>query len=191
MSRTYFKSGINELEALFESPKLNKALLKSLLQELKHREKPRAVALRRKVEECLSQQVAEPLDKKEQFIQKAIEGSRASDKAVPQRTTQETHPSKPLTSSDSSRGDAPTPVPPERISVECAHCNTPNFVSTIEGVVQNLSCSGCHTPYIAQFKYGVLRTKFLAVEKPQKNYPLAGLIAMVVGAIALLLLLLK
>lgn len=54
----------------------------------------------------------------------------------------------------------PVPHVPNRVIVECANCKTPNFVSTLEDVVQHLSCSACKAPYEAQFKYGVMRTKF-------------------------------
>ena len=56
----------------------------------------------------------------------------------------------------------PYPTMPIRVSIDCANCRTPNFVTQLEGIVQHLSCSSCKSPYEAQFKYGVMRTTFQA-----------------------------
>lgn len=73
--------------------------------------------------------------------------------------------------------------------VECAHCKTPNFVSTVEGVVQHLACSAYHTPNEAQLKYGVLRTTFQSrpIANPNR-FPLVWVL-MALGAIGLAILL--
>lgn len=52
------------------------------------------------------------------------------------------------------------PPIPDRIIVECAYCKIPNFVSTLKGTLQHLSCSACKKPYEALYKYGVMRTTF-------------------------------
>lgn len=135
--RPYFKLSIDALEALYQQNKGDEALLKSLAAELVHRDRPKAKALQRQVAQRL-----------------AALSSGASQPIKPPPPVQP-----PVT---------PPPPPPgseqqeyaSRISVECGKCGTVNFVSTLEGVTQHLSCSCCKTSYEAVFKYGVLRTKF-------------------------------
>lgn len=73
---------------------------------------------------------------------------------------------------------------PDRVVVECAHCKTLNFVSTLEGVIQNISCSACKAPFEVQFKYGVLRTTFSSAKEnapvSSKKWILAILAVLVV-----------
>ncbi len=79
----------------------------------------------------------------------------------------------------------PPQAAPERVVVECANCKTPNFVSTLEGVVQHLSCSACKSAYEAQFKYGVMRTTFQA--KPTTEYGGSGIKWIHTGLVVLLI----
>lgn len=135
--RPYFKLGIDALEALYRQNKEDEALLKSLAAELLHRDRPKAKALQRQVAQRL-----------------AALSSGGSRPIKPQPPVQP-----PV-------GTQPPPYASEqqeyasRISVECGKCGTVNFVSTLDGVTQHLSCSSCKTSYEAVFKYGVLRAKF-------------------------------
>lgn len=52
--RPYFRSSIAQLETLFEASKSNRAVLDELLEELHHRDRPRATALAKKVAEELA-----------------------------------------------------------------------------------------------------------------------------------------
>lgn len=75
---------------------------------------------------------------------------------------------------------------PDRLSVECAHCKTNNFICTLEGVVQHLSCSNCKTSYEAVFKYGVMRTKFEeAKTRSAQSSPIGWILLAVVVLLAL------
>lgn len=80
------------------------------------------------------------------------------------------------------------PAAPDRVVVECANCKTPNFVSTLEGVVQHLSCSACKSAYEAQFKYGVMRTTFQA--KPTTESGSAGMKWILIGLVVLVIIVL-
>jgi len=86
--------------------------------------------------------------------------SRLSDGALAQPTCLAPPPQPPIVTIPESPAVQPPPAAPNRVVVECANCKTPNFVSTLEGVVQHLSCSACKSPYEALFKYGVMRTTF-------------------------------
>lgn len=75
---------------------------------------------------------------------------------------------------DESRSQLPEHALPERVAVECAHCNTQNFVSVIDGT-QYLSCSSCKLPYTVTYKYGLLRTHFSPIATKPKFKPSTGL----------------
>lgn len=133
--RPYFKQGIEQIQALVNSSRSDVKTLKVIQYELGHRHRPKARALKAEVDDLVS---------------------RLSAGATPP------HPQPPKVLEP----ELPIVPPPlaslERVAVECANCKNPNFVSTLEGVVQYLSCSACKTPYEAQFKYRVMRTTFQA-----------------------------
>lgn len=164
-NRPYFSTPIDQLQALYERANGDQRLLQSLAYELRFRDRPKAKALKTQVDSAL--------------------------KALIAGTDKPYLPPAPGT------GHKPPDVPPlephrppssDRISVECAHCKTTNFVSTLDGVTQNLSCASCKAPYEAVFKYGVMRTKFEDT-KTQKSQPrIAGWF--LVGALVLIVILL-
>jgi hypothetical protein len=161
-ARPYFSKGITELEELFQQNKGNKAVLEVLEHELKHRDRPKAKELEKATKKCLTELMGNGLP------------------AIPTVSvvTQATA---------ATRQVADNPVHPSRVSVECGHCGEANYVSTLEGVTQHLSCSACKTPYEAVFKYSVLRTKFppKQAEKPATNYGLIALVLIAITATAL------
>jgi hypothetical protein len=85
----------------------------------------------------------------------------------------------------------PPPAAPQRIAVECAHCQTAHFVSTLDGVRQSLSCPCCKASYEAVFRYGVMRTKFQSKPTAASQPGIAGWIALGIFALVALLLLVK
>lgn len=138
--RPYFKHGIEQLQAQVASSRNDLEVLKIIQYELGFRDRPKARALRAEVDDLvrrLSAGTAEP-------------PARPATSPPPNVTV----PEQPAVQS--------LRAAPDRVVVECANCKTPNFVSTLEGVVQHLSCSACKSPYEAQFKYGVMRTTFQA-----------------------------
>lgn len=146
-ARPYFRSKIEQLQALFDDANKDEDLLKSLSHELKHRDRPKAKALLEKV-------------------QKELESIGSG-----QSTT--------VTLATNNQV-------PDRVIIECAHCKTNNFVSTLEGVVQHLSCSNCKTSYEAVFKYGVMRTKFEESNaKPGQPFPVGWILLAAVVLLAL------
>ena len=164
-ARPYFRSSIEDLESIFRSAESDLSVLQKLQQELAQREKPRARALKVKVGErlkCLTDQSAD---------------------------TDFSHATPPSAVPASSLPHGTRPVPPERVVVECARCKTPNFVSTLDGIVQHLSCSACRTPFEAQFKYGVMRTTFLAADEPKSTGSgMKWIFVVLLAALALVLL---
>ncbi|MBK9446846.1 MAG: hypothetical protein IPO00_12600 [Betaproteobacteria bacterium] len=171
--RPYFRSSIDDLESIFRSAESDLSVLRKLQQELAHREKPRARALKVKVGErlkCLTGQSTN------------TDYSHATPPSAIQARQVVTPPT-------SSIPDGTHPVPPDRIVVECARCKTPNFVSTLNGIVQHLSCSACRTPFEAQFKYGVMRTTFLAAdEQKSTGSGMKWIFVVLLAALALVLL---
>jgi hypothetical protein len=125
--RPYFHHSIEQLQYLFASSQDDIKTLKVLQNELGHRHRPQAKALKREVDDLV--------------WRLADANSSGTMSIIP--------PPKP---------DAPQI--PDRIIVECAYCKIPNFVSTLEGTLQHLSCSACKKPYEALYKYGVMRTTF-------------------------------
>jgi hypothetical protein len=139
--RPYFRHGIEQIQDLVSSSKGDVKALKVIQYELGFRDRPKARALKAEVDDLvrrLSAGASEP-------------SARTSSTPLPPQVIP---PQPPMV--------LPPPSAPDRVVVECATCKTPNFVSTLEGVVQHLSCSACKSPYEAQFKYGVMRTIFQA-----------------------------
>lgn len=150
-ARPYFRSSIDDLESIFRSAESDLSVLRELQQELAHREKPRARALKVKVSERLKCLTEGGMDTAYSHAMPPL--------AAPARQA--------VAPPASSLTHGTTSVPPERVVVECARCKTPNFVSTLDGIVQHLSCSACQTSFEAKFKYGVMRTTFIAENKPK------------------------
>lgn len=173
-ARPYFRSSIDDLESVFRSAESDLSVLRQLQQELAHREKPRARALKVKVGERLK--------------------SLTDQSTGILRTSHPIHPPavsarQVVTPPTSFFPHATHQVAPERVVVECARCKTPNFVSTLDGIVQHLSCSACRTPFEAQFKYGVMRTTFLAADEPKSTgSSMKWLFVVLLAALALVLL---
>lgn len=173
-TRPYFRSSIDDLESIFRSAGSDLSVLRKLQHELVHREKPRARALKVKVGErlkCLTDQ--------------------STNTDYSNTTTPSAIPARPVVAPPtSSIPHATHPAPPERVVVECARCKTPNFVSTLDDIVQHLSCSACRTPFEAQFKYGVMRTTFLAADEPKSTgLGMKWIFVVLLAALALVLLL--
>lgn len=138
--RPYFKFGIEQLQALFASSQGDLKTLKAIQHELGFRDRPKSRALKSEVDTLVRRLSAgEPV-------------APSSPKPRPQPTAKQFPES--FTEPQGTPG---------RVVVECANCKTPNFVSTLEGVLQHLSCSACKSPYEAQFKYGVMRTTFQTI----------------------------
>ena len=164
-NRPYFHTRTDQLQALFESAKGDQQLLKSLAYELRFRDRPKAQALKAQVKNALT----------------AL------------KATSDTPYTPPATGADNKRPpvrplEPQRPPAPDRLSIECAHCKTGNFVSTLDGVTQNLSCAYCKAPYEAVFKYGVMRAKFADRETHKPQASVAGWILF--GAFALIVILL-
>lgn len=159
--RPYFKHGIEQIQALVASSRGDLEVLKVIQYELGFRDRPKARALKVEVDDLIRQLSAGAV-------------------ALPIKPHQPKRESKP----DSSKSQPPAAAL-DRLVVECPECKTPNFVSTLEGVVQHLSCSACKLPYEAQFKYGVMRTTFRIT-----NTAASGASAMRWGFIALAVLIL-
>lgn len=164
-NRPYFNIQIDQLQALYESANGDQRLLQSLAYELRFRDRPKAKALKTQVDSALKSLIA------------------GTEKPYPPPVP--------------GIGDKPPYAPPlepcspqvsDRVSVECAHCKTTNFVSTLDGITQNLSCASCKEPYEAVFKYGVMRTKFEST-KTQKSQPRIGS-WLLVGTLVLIVILL-
>jgi len=142
VSRPYFKHRIEQIEALVRSSGSDLKTLRAIQHELTFRSRPKARTIRAKVDDLI--------------LQLSGEGSVL----LPQ--------ARHATTSEANDASSPCPVQPavpnntmpDRVAVECAKCKTMNFVSTLDGVVQHLSCSNCKVPYEARFWYGVMRTTF-------------------------------
>lgn len=163
--RPYFKHGIEQIQALVTSSRGDLTALKVIQYELGFRDRPKARALRAEVDDLvrrLSTGAAVP------------PAHPVPPSHQPPRVTVPEPPAAP-----------PPPAAPDRVAVECSNCKTPNFVSTLDGVVQHLSCSSCKSPYEAQFKYGVMRTTFQAKPTTESSgsamkWVLIGLFVLVV-----------
>lgn len=163
--RPYFKHGIEQIQELVATSRSDLKALKVIQYELGHRDRPKARALKAEVDELVRKLSVEAV--------------------VP--------PAPPVTPPPRERvPEAPPiqtpPATPDRVVVECANCKTPNFVSTLEGVVQHLSCSACKSAYEAQFKYGVMRTTFQA--KPTTESGSTGMKWILIGLVVLVIIVL-
>lgn len=139
--RPYFKHGIEQIQELVATSRSDLKALKVIQYELGFRDRPKARALKAEVDDLV----------------RRLSAGTAVPSARPARP-----PQPPMFTAPVAPSVQPPPAAPDRVAVECANCKTPNFVSTLEGVVQHLSCSACKSPYEAQFKYGVMRTTFQA-----------------------------
>lgn len=153
--RPYFKYGIEQIQTLAASSQHDLNVLKAIQHELSFRNKPKARILKFEVDD---------------LVYRLTSGSASSH-------LHSAH------SSPASDLKAQSTVP-DRVAIECAGCKTPNFVSTLEGVVQYLSCSSCKLPYQATFKYGVMRTEFQTKpsndpKNPSMTWILVGLVVLV------------
>ncbi|WP_286869565.1 MULTISPECIES: hypothetical protein [unclassified Herbaspirillum] len=138
--RPYFKHGIEQIQELVASSHGDLKTLKAIQYELGFRDRPKARSLKIEVDELVL---------------------RLSTGTVMPPTNPSAPIHQPPKFTASERGDVPpSQAFPDRVIVECANCQTPNFVSTLDSVVQHLSCSVCKSTYEAQFKYGVMRTTF-------------------------------
>ena len=138
--RPYFKHGIEQIQALVATSRGDPKALKLIQYELGFRDRPKARALKIEVDDLIHRL----------STRTAVYTASPVSPSYPQRRI--TVPEPPAAS--------PPQRAPDRVAVECANCKTLNFVSTLDGVVQHLSCSACRSPYEAQFKYGVMRTSF-------------------------------
>ena len=138
-TRRYFKSTILELEQLFESSKRDHTVLNDLRDELSHRDRPRAVALAKKVDEQLAglgqtKPATEPtISKPATSITRGQQGSSPAPRAASNATVS------PPTTSNSSPATAPierelrvpTKLPKHADPVEFGDA-TPYFAPEIE-----------------------------------------------------------
>jgi hypothetical protein len=163
--RPYFKHGIEQIQTLVASSRGDLKALKVIQYELGFRDRPKARALKAEVDDIV----------RRLSTGTAVLPARPVPPAnQPPRVTAPEPPAVP-----------PPQAAPDRVAVECSNCKTPNFVSTLDGVVQHLSCSSCKSPYEAQFKYGVMRTIFQAKPSTQSSgsamkWVLIGLVVLVV-----------
>ncbi len=160
--RPYFKHGIEQIQALVASSHGDLKTLKVIQYELGFRDRPKARALKAEVDD---------------LVRRLSTGTVVPPANQPPRVTVPEPPAAP-----------PPQAAPDRVVVECANCKTPNFVSTLEGVVQHLSCSVCKSAYEAQFKYGVMRTTFQA--KPTTESGTAGMKWILIGLVVLVIIVL-
>ena len=160
--RPYFKHGIEQIQALVASSHEDLKTLKVIQYELSFRGRPKARALKAEVDD---------------LVRQLSTGTAVPPAHQPPRVTAPEPPAA-----------LPPQAAPDRVVVECANCKTPNFVSTLEGVVQHLSCSACKSAYEAQFKYGVLRTTFQA--KPTTESGTAGMKWILTGLVVLVIIVL-
>lgn len=166
--RPYFKHGIEQIQALVASSHGDLKALKVIQYELGFRDRPKARALKAEVDDLV----------RRLSTGTAVPPARPVPPAhQPPRVTVPEPPAAP-----------PLQAAPDRVVVECANCKTPNFVSTLEGVVQYLSCSACKSAYEAQFKYGVMRTTFQA--KPTTESGSAGMKWILIGLVVLVIIVL-
>jgi hypothetical protein len=161
-NRPYFKHGIEQIQALVASSHGDLNTLKVIQYELGFRDRPKAQALKAEVDD---------------LVRRLSTGTALPPAHQLPKVTVPEPPAAP-----------PPQAAPDRVVVECANCKTPNFVSTLEGVVQHLSCSACKSAYEAQFKYGVMRTTFQA--KPTTESGSAGVKWILIGLVVLVIIVL-
>ena len=169
--RPYFQHGIEQLEELFGKSKSELKILRVLQYELGHRDRPKARALKQQVDE---------------LVRKLSAGQPVQ--IAPPHSPPYEPPAQPVREPALVALVAP---PPDRVVVECAYCNTPNFVSTLEGAEQHLSCSACRKPYVAVFKYGVMRTTFAPIQNSGDSsssalkWVIAGIVLLIILALVI------
>ncbi|MBU0603048.1 MAG: hypothetical protein KKD25_11690 [Gammaproteobacteria bacterium] len=163
--RPYFKHGIEQIQELISTARSDLKALKVIQYELGHRDRPKARALKAEVDE---------------LVRRLSEGVVLPPAPPVKSLPKECVPEAPVIQTP--------PVAPDRVVVDCANCKTPNFVSTLEGVVQHLSCSACKTAYEAQFKYGVMRTIFQAKTTTESGS--AGIKWILIGLVVLVIIVL-
>ena len=166
--RPYFKHGIEQIQALVSTSQRDLKTLKVIQFELSFRKKPKALALKAEVDDLVRQLSVEAAVSLVRHTHLPSQPSTATE-LEPQILQ---HP----------------PVVSDRVVIECANCKTPNFVSTLEGVTQHLSCSVCQMPYEAQFKYGVMRSTFQT--KPNVKSGSSTMMWVIVGMVVLLVIVL-
>lgn len=159
--RPYFKHGIEQIQSLVASSRDDLKVLKVIQYELGFRDRPKARALKAEVDDLVSRLSAGASMPPSRPIQSQPPKINAPEPPAVQLS----------------------PSAPERVVVDCANCKTPNFVSTLDGVVQHLSCSACKSPYEAQFKYGVMRTTFQA--KPSTEFGGSAVKWVIIGLVVL------
>ncbi len=162
--RPYFKHGIEQIQELVAASRSDLRTLKVIQYELGHRDRPKARALKAEVDDLVRRLCGQA----ETSPSKLVSVPQPPRIAVP-----EAPPAQPLQ------------AVPDRVAVECANCKTPNFVSTLDGVMQHLSCSACKSPYEAQFKYGVMRTTFQV--KPNTESGISAMTWVLIGMVVLVL----
>ena len=163
--RPYFKYGIEQLQEVVAASRADLKVMKVIQYELSFRDKPKARALKAEVDELVR---------------------RLSAGAAPPPSHPTSQPPR-IASSEQSFAQ-PSPATPDRLAVECANCKTPNFVSTLEGVMQHLSCSACKSPYEAQFKYGVMRTTFQNTPTESSNSTMKWILIVLAALVVIVLL---
>lgn len=168
VSRPYFKHRIEQIEALVRSSDSDLKTLRAIQHELTFRSRPKARTIKAKVDELILQLSGEGSVLLPQARLAIASEARDASNTCPAPPT------------------IPNNTTPDRVAVECAKCKTMNFVSTLDGVVQHLSCSNCKVPYEARFLYGVMRTTFQVDHAPKSG---SASIKWVVAALACLVVL--
>lgn len=180
--RPYFKHGIEQIQEIVASSHGDLKTLKVIQYELRFRDRPKARALKAEVDELV----------RRLSVGVAVPPARTPPPRLPARPTAPTPPSLPPSPPSNTAPMPPEVQPPsvvpDRVVVECANCKTSNFVSTLDGVIQHLSCSACKSPYEALFKYGVMRTRFQA--KPSAESSGSGMKWILIGLIVLVVIVL-
>lgn len=143
--RPYFRSSIEELEKLVASKANDLRTLKVVQYELRHRDRPRAKALKEEVDA--------------RIVLLASGSPTEPPQAPPNREALITETTPPSVVDDF-RVERVLGGAAARLAVDCPGCGTKNFVFPAEGVTQHLACSGCKTSFEARFAYGTLRTVF-------------------------------
>lgn len=166
--RPYFKHGIEQIQALVASSSNDLKTLKVIQYELSFRDRPKARALKAEIDDLVRQLSTETGKPPARLVPPAHQPPRVTEPELPPAQSPQ--------------------MPPDRVAIECANCKTPNFVSTLEGVVQHLSCSACKSAYEAQFKYGVMRTTFQT--KPVIEHNSSGMKWIFIGLVALVIIVL-
>lgn len=166
--RPYLRHGIEQLQVLVASSRGDLKELKAIQYELSFRDRPKARVLKAEVDDLVCQ--------------------LSTGMAVPPARTEPPAHQPPRFTVTEPPATPPKQPEPNRVVVECPNCKTPNFVSTLEGVVQHLSCSACRSAYEAQFKYGVMRTTFQA--KPSAKSGSAGNIWILIILVVLVIIVL-